>query len=111
MLKTIFQKIFSMFGYKITKKINIYSFDTIYKKEINESSIIFDVGANRGQSIERFRKNFPNCIIHCFEPLEKEIVNDNFRIYAIDHIKGFKSIYEYMFGVYALYFNEKYKKK
>ena len=252
MLRTIFQKIFSVFGYKIIKKINMYSFDTIYKKEIKESPIIFDVGANRGQSIERFRRNFPNCVIHCFEPLEqefeilkkkysddknihlnnfalgekeefkifyttvksenssfnklnlntnwikirskqyktnqdkfildeknvkikklddycadysinsidilkldtsgfehkillgaknmikqnsihaietefmfdnvyetktsfyefeKEIVNDNFRIYAIDHIKGFKSIYEYMFGVYALYFNERYKNK
>jgi hypothetical protein len=46
-----------------------------------------------------------------FYEFEKEIVNDNFRIYAIDHIKGFKSIYEYMFGVYALYFNERYKNK
>ena len=250
MLKRIIKKIFSITGYKIIKNVNSYSFDMIYKKEIKQTPIIFDVGANRGQSIERFRKIFPECIIHSFEPLEKEfkileekystdkkiylnnfalgenedskifyitaksenssfnkvnlntewlkirskeyntqqdkfilnkknlkiiklddyctkynvqsidilkidtsgfehkvligaknmikknkihsietefmfddvyeiktsfyefekeIVNDNFRIYAIEHIKGFKSIYDYMFGVYALYFNQNFK--
>ena len=103
MLKTIFQKIFSMFGYKITKKINIYSFDTIYKKEIKESPIIFDVGANRGQSIERFRRNFPNCIIHCFEPLEQEFEilkkrysddkNIHLNNFALGEKEGFKIFY------------------
>jgi FkbM family methyltransferase len=31
-------------------------------------SIIFDVGANIGQSVDRFRPYFPNALIHCFEP-------------------------------------------
>ena len=44
-----------------------------------------------------------------FYEFEKEIILNNFRIYAIEHIKGFKNIFEYMFGVYALYFNEKNK--
>src|SRR5438067_793997 len=30
--------------------------------------VIFDVGANRGQSIERFRRAFPGAAIHAFEP-------------------------------------------
>jgi len=33
--------------------------------------IIFDVGANIGQSIISFKKNFPNSIIHSFEPCKK----------------------------------------
>ena len=31
--------------------------------------LIFDVGTNRGQSIDFFRTTFSNPIIHCFEPL------------------------------------------
>ena len=46
-----------------------------------------------------------------FYEFEKEIVNNNFRLYAIDHINGLKNIFEYMFGVYALYFNKNYKNK
>jgi FkbM family methyltransferase len=33
-----------------------------------ESPMIFDVGANVGQSIELFRSEFPACEIHAFEP-------------------------------------------
>lgn len=32
------------------------------------SPVIFDVGANQGQSIELFRSQFPGCEIHAFEP-------------------------------------------
>jgi FkbM family methyltransferase len=32
------------------------------------SPVIFDVGANQGQSIELFRSQFPGCTIHAFEP-------------------------------------------
>jgi FkbM family methyltransferase len=34
----------------------------------NDSPIVFDVGANVGQSIHSFRSQFPRCIIHSFEP-------------------------------------------
>jgi len=34
----------------------------------DDRPIIFDVGANVGQSIERFRSRFPRSIIHSFEP-------------------------------------------
>jgi FkbM family methyltransferase len=30
--------------------------------------LILDVGANRGQSIERFRRAFPGAVVHAFEP-------------------------------------------
>lgn len=34
----------------------------------NDYPLIFDVGANIGQSIQIFRGNFPKCTIHSFEP-------------------------------------------
>jgi len=36
-----------------------------------KNPIIFDVGANIGQSIDRFKKLFPNSIIHSFEPQQE----------------------------------------
>ena len=47
------------------------TFDQIYKK-IKSNPIIFDIGANQGQSIERFKKIFNNPIIHAFEPVDFE---------------------------------------
>ena len=46
-----------------------------------------------------------------FYEFEKEIIINNFRIYAIDHIKGFKNIFEYKIDVHALYLKKKKKKK
>jgi FkbM family methyltransferase len=77
MIKRCINKFISLFGYKlfkINKDQKNLSFDDIYKNNIRENPIIFDVGANRGQSIKRFRKIFPKSIIHCFEPLEKEFL-------------------------------------
>ena len=34
----------------------------------NNSSVLFDVGANNGQTIAEFRKRFVNPVIHAFEP-------------------------------------------
>jgi FkbM family methyltransferase len=31
--------------------------------------VIFDVGANRGQSAQSFRRWYPRAVIHCFEPV------------------------------------------
>tara|TARA_B100000787_G_C16171239_1_gene286629 strand:- start:632 stop:1414 length:783 start_codon:yes stop_codon:yes gene_type:complete len=74
----IILKISRKLGYNIQKiqsSEEIYmTYDDIYKKIFNQKIIIFDVGANKGQSIERFFKNFPKAIIHCFEPVEKEFI-------------------------------------
>jgi FkbM family methyltransferase len=37
----------------------------------NDTPVIFDVGANHGQSLEEFKKWWSNSIIHCFEPQEE----------------------------------------
>jgi FkbM family methyltransferase len=46
-------------------------------------SVIYDVGANTGQTYRRFRRDFPDARIHCFEPvrstyaqLERAIAGD-----------------------------------
>ena len=41
-------------------------------KKIKSNPTIFDIGANQGQSIERFKKIFDNPIIHAFEPIDFE---------------------------------------
>ncbi len=69
-LKQIIKKILLFFNFKIIK-INYkeLNFDDIYKIKIkDEKPVIFDVGANQGQSIVRFKKIFPKSIIHAFEP-------------------------------------------
>ena len=74
-IKKIIKNFFSLCGYEINKKnleIKNLSFDEIYKIKIKSNPVIFDVGANQGQSIERFKKIFENPIIHAFEPIEFE---------------------------------------
>jgi FkbM family methyltransferase len=74
MIKNNIQKIINFLGYDLkklnnNKKIN---FDEILRRNIPDNPIIFDVGANKGQSIKRFSKIFNNPVIHSFEPLKDE---------------------------------------
>ena len=77
-LYKLIKKIFFFFGFVVKRAHKNQHFpityDEIYKKIFskNKKIVIFDVGANRGQSIERFKKIFPNCIIHAFEPISEE---------------------------------------
>lgn len=73
----IIRYIFSIFGAEIIKARK--TFNQIYKDNI-KNPIIFDVGANEGQSIERFKSIFPKSIIHSFEPI-KECYEKIIRIY------------------------------
>lgn len=82
MILNIINKIFLNFGYRIlslselnylkknSKHKNYINFDETYCKYFNTNNelVIFDIGSDTGQSVERFRKIFPNSIIHCFEP-------------------------------------------
>ena len=75
-LKNILKKGFNVFGYEIKRKNNEIieqSFDEILKEKITEKNpVIIDVGANNGQSVNRFLELFDNPIIHSFEPITKE---------------------------------------
>ena len=91
---------------KDRQKIN-YSFDFDYQKKFNalDKIIVFDVGANKGQSINRFRSIFKNSIIHSFEPdekcfklLKKNYINDKnvyLNDFALSNKKESKKFYSY----------------
>lgn len=50
------------------------NFDYIIQKEINKSNaLFFDIGAGQAESINRFKRILPNCIIHSFEPVKARI--------------------------------------
>ena len=78
MIKKIIKKIFYILGYhfsSIDKKYKKLSFNDIHKAIIDKDNpIIFDVGANKGQSIRRFKNIFPKSTIHAFEPIKEEFV-------------------------------------
>ena len=75
-IKKTIKKTFNYFGLEIKKKdkeINELSFDEIIKKKILKSDpLIIDIGANKGQSIEKFSNLFDKSVIHSFEPVTKE---------------------------------------
>jgi len=74
-MKKLIKKIFNKLGFSITKldkgkkKIN---FNELLKEKIPKNPVIFDVGGNKGQSVDKFIKIFSNPIIHSFEPIKSE---------------------------------------
>jgi FkbM family methyltransferase len=81
-MKNLFIKfirsILNVFGVNIIKIRK--TFNQTYKDNIGKKPIIFDVGANDGQSIERFSSMFPKSTVHSFEPI-KECYEKIFNIY------------------------------
>ena len=47
-------------------------YEVIKKVVTKKKPIVFDIGANKGQSIDGFRKLYPECFIHAFEPSKLE---------------------------------------
>lgn len=80
LIKRKIHSLINFFGYKIQgarKTVKHNDFDSIIKFILNQIitnndktklPVIFDVGANNGQSIKRFKKIFDNCKIVSFEP-------------------------------------------
>jgi FkbM family methyltransferase len=74
-MKKLIKNIFSKLGFeirRINKEISNINFEDLIKKKIIKTPIIFDVGGNRGQSIEKFKRIFSNPIIHSFEPIKSD---------------------------------------
>lgn len=71
-MKRILKRILNNFGLEVRRKPKhgkVLNYDDIYKKKINiDNPIIFDVGANKGQSVERFKNIFKKPKIFGFEP-------------------------------------------
>ena len=68
-MKNFIRKLLKHYGYNIIKH---NSFDNIFKNYLGEQPTIFDVGANKGQSIQRFENIFKEPEIHSFEPIKFE---------------------------------------
>ena len=86
MFKQVIQKLLNFFGYKISKnKQNKFkNFDFIIKKILRRRKInIIDIGANKGQTIERFKKIFSEAKIYAFEPT-KNLAEKLDKIYMED---------------------------
>ena len=82
-MKTHIKKTLNKLGYdlkRIDPETFKFSFDKLLKDNISQNPIIFDVGANKGQSIEKYLEIFTNPIIHSFEPIKSdfEIMKEKF---------------------------------
>jgi len=76
-LKKLINSFLGYFSLRVSRvyKMSGYIFDDPIKFLIKKKTpIIFDVGANKGQIIDRFKKLYPKCIIHSFEP-QKNFLN------------------------------------
>ena len=92
-----------------TEEFNKIGFKKFYRKLLSKNPTIIDVGANKGQTINYFKKIFPRLKIFAFEPsetykfLEKKYQNDkNIKLsnVAIDKKKGKKKFYYHKFKSY-----------
>ena len=72
MIKKIIKNFVSIFGYNFIKKYDRSKYlDGLFKNFIkNEKPIIFDVGAHKGETVDRFKSLFKSPKIYCFEPVE-----------------------------------------
>ena len=89
MIKKFIKKVLSSIGYKLTRieSVDLPNLDEVTKSLIKKSDpIIFDVGANKGQSIERYRKIFKIPTIHSFEPNTDEINILKKRYYSDENV-------------------------
>lgn len=71
-LKEIVRKTFEHLGYDITKRLygglGRDAYIDMQRFVQTRAPIICDVGANAGQSLQRFKKTFPDARIYAFEP-------------------------------------------
>ena len=83
-MKKILKKILHKFGYKVSKISNYQLqnpnvFFAIRDNINNQAPIVFDIGINHGQTLDKIKKNIPKAIVHgfeaskyCFESLNKK---------------------------------------
>ena len=85
LIKKFIKRIFNIFGLELRRltKEDDFNIDSLLVKKINKNPIIFDVGSNKGQSIEKYIKIFKEPIIHAFEPVETDykLISEKFKNY------------------------------
>ena len=89
-----------------TKEFNKISKKSFYKSLFSKNPTIIDVGANKGQTIDFFKKIFPRAKIYAFEPSntfkflkKKYLRNKNIKLsdFAIDKKSSKKKFYFHTF--------------
>ena len=83
-MKRIMQKKVKAFltylGYQVNKKSRMWSNSFNAQQELikglhRHNITIFDVGANKGQTAEKYHGKFPNAEIYCFEPFPDSVIS------------------------------------
>ena len=69
-MKRLLKNFLKILGYEIIKYRPTLN-DSLKNLIRKENPIVFDIGANKGQSIERFNQIFINPIIYSFEPIKE----------------------------------------
>lgn len=85
-IKSLIQLIFRRFGLRIVPK-NRDAENIVKQIEIFKISTVIDVGANRGDTLQKWRRMFPEAHVHAFEPLPSmQAVLEAVRAEAPDHV-------------------------
>lgn len=73
MMKTFLKNLLNTFGYEIRKQrpdlLGVDPFQDVARLRTSSTApVIFDVGANNGQTVLKLKSYWPDARIHCFEP-------------------------------------------
>ena len=94
-MKYIIKLILNKLGYKIIKKKYMGSgidllHDISIDRNIEDINIIFDVGANIGQTAKKFTNSFPKSTIYSFEPIYSSYIELKKNLSFANNIKFFQ---------------------
>ncbi len=117
-LKGNIKAMFNYFGLEIRRKIKDKGLSKgqlchldVYSDQINllknrEVRVIFDIGANIGQTAMKYQKIFETSIIYCFEPFGESflVLSETFK--NIDFVKPYKLAVNNQTGTKRFYFNK-----
>lgn len=78
-----------IYRYSLPRGVD-FTYDTRDIIDPKKVSVVFDVGANVGQSAEKFRDTYPNARIFCFEPVSSTYQELKRRVSKYERIETFK---------------------
>ena len=86
-LKSFLKKSFHSLGLELrASHVNAYQDQKMILERFQEVKVIFDLGANRGETIYKYHNLFPSANIYGFEPFEYEFVNLQARYQNINQV-------------------------
>lgn len=68
--------------------------------------VVFDIGANVGQSAVEFREHFPNATLYCFEPVQDTYLQMQAAVRRYDRVKTFQLAFGAKQGVGSMVHQE-----